>query len=86
MNLHHDYPTGWVYPLPTEFNTQPYWVVEEKNTTILLNDIAPGEIIDLFVRFNGKCGTSKQIDFFVKEEGYSVSSNVKRANLIWIDR
>jgi len=78
-----NYPAGWFHPLPTEFNSQPYWLVEEKNTTIILNDLSPGEIVDLHIRFRGKCGTSKQAQFFVKEKGYSESSDIKKATIIW---
>lgn len=77
---------GWVYPREGAIIGYPYWVVEKTKTTIFLDEIEPGESIDLFVRFVGNCGSSKTITFEAKEEGYSISSGTKKSTIVWKEK
>ncbi len=75
--------TGWVYPLEATIIGYPYWMVDNQKTTILLNEIEPGENLDLLFRFNGQCGVTKDVSFKVTEEGYRISSDVKTSKITW---
>jgi hypothetical protein len=63
----------------------PYWIVNNQTTTIFLNQIEPGETLDMAIRFNGTCGGTKDVKFIVTEEGYGKSSGFKTSKITWVN-
>ncbi len=77
--------TGHYLPLEGIKIGDAYWIVDKQKISIFLNEIDPGENLELMVEFNRQCGLTKNVNFKVTEEGFGVQSDIKTTKMFWLN-